>query len=147
MVHHFLYRNPYKMSIFERSVPCSFLFRNCTHILTGTQEEKFEDMFLVKTASKGTSLRNTELNCEETHWDCLHRSFFITCNLNHCRVLHRPSNKSYDENKTNFWEMKLQTFLFSLLFFRFFSAFLDTSKASDWLKQQKSLFPLKWLAH
>ena len=31
-------------------------FRNCTHILTRTQEKKFEDMFLVKIASKGTSL-------------------------------------------------------------------------------------------
>ena len=34
-----------------------FFFRNCTHILTRTQGEKFEDMFLVKIASKGTSLR------------------------------------------------------------------------------------------
>ena len=47
--------NPYKMSIFQRSVTCSF-FRNCTHILTRTQGKKFEDMFLVKIASKGTSL-------------------------------------------------------------------------------------------
>ena len=31
-------------------------FRNCTHILTRTQGEKFEDMFLIKIASKGTSL-------------------------------------------------------------------------------------------
>ena len=30
--------------------------RNCTHILTRTQGKKFEDMFLVKIASKGTSL-------------------------------------------------------------------------------------------
>ena len=43
------------MSISERSVTCSF-FRNCTHMLTRTQEKQFEDMFLVKTASKGTSL-------------------------------------------------------------------------------------------
>ena len=34
-----------------------FFFRNCTHILTRTQGEKFEDMFLVKIASKGTSLK------------------------------------------------------------------------------------------
>ena len=33
-----------------------FFFRNCTHILTRTQGEKFEDTFLVKTASKGISL-------------------------------------------------------------------------------------------
>ena len=33
-----------------------FSFRNCTHILTRTQGEKFVDMFLVKTASKGTCL-------------------------------------------------------------------------------------------
>ena len=31
-------------------------FRNCTHILTRTQGKKFEDMFLVKIASKRTSL-------------------------------------------------------------------------------------------
>ena len=56
MVCHFLRTNPYKMSIFERSVTCSLFFRNCSLILTGTQGEKFEDMFLVKIASKGTSL-------------------------------------------------------------------------------------------
>ena len=33
-----------------------FFFINCTHILTRTQGKKFEDMFLVKIASKGTSL-------------------------------------------------------------------------------------------
>ena len=33
-----------------------FFFRNCTDMLTRTQGEKFEDMFLVKIASKGTSL-------------------------------------------------------------------------------------------
>ena len=30
---------------------------NCTDILTRTQGKKFEDMFLVKIASKGTSLK------------------------------------------------------------------------------------------
>ena len=34
-----------------------FFFRNCTHILTRTQGKKFEDMFLVKIANKGTSLK------------------------------------------------------------------------------------------
>ena len=33
-----------------------FVVMNCTHILTKTQGKKFEDMFLVKIASKGTSL-------------------------------------------------------------------------------------------
>ena len=33
-----------------------FFFRDCTHILTRTQAKKFEDTFLVKIASKGTSL-------------------------------------------------------------------------------------------
>ena len=33
-----------------------FFFRNCAHILRRTQEKKFEDMFLGKIASKGTSL-------------------------------------------------------------------------------------------
>ena len=46
------------MSIFERSVTCSSFSRNCTHILTRTQVEKFEDMFLVKIASKITSLND-----------------------------------------------------------------------------------------
>ena len=48
-----------QMSIFQRSVTCSFFFRNCTHILIRTQGKKFEDMFLVKIASKGTSLNST----------------------------------------------------------------------------------------
>ena len=47
---------PYKMSSFQRSVICSFFFRNCTQILTRTQGKKFEDMCFVKIASKGTSL-------------------------------------------------------------------------------------------
>ena len=34
-----------------------FFGGNCTHILTGTQEKKFKDMFLIKIASEGTSLR------------------------------------------------------------------------------------------
>ena len=33
-------------------------YRNCTHILTRTQGGKFEDMFLVKIASQGTSCYN-----------------------------------------------------------------------------------------
>ena len=32
-------------------------FRNCAHILIRTQGKKFEDMFLVKIASKGTFLK------------------------------------------------------------------------------------------
>ena len=38
-----------------------FFFRNCTHILTRTQGKKYEDMFLVKIASKGTFLRSVGL--------------------------------------------------------------------------------------
>ena len=38
-----------------------FFFRNCTHILTRTRGEKFEDMFLVKIASKGTSLNKLNI--------------------------------------------------------------------------------------
>ena len=55
MVHHSLRTNPNKMSIFRRLVTCNFL-RHCTHILTRFQGEKFEDIFLVKIASKGTSI-------------------------------------------------------------------------------------------
>ena len=58
MVHHFLRTNPYKISIFERSVTCSF-FSGIVHILTRNQGKNFEDMFLVKTASKGTSLNTS----------------------------------------------------------------------------------------
>ena len=36
-----------------------FFFRNCTNILIRTQGEKFEDMFFVKIASKGTFLKFT----------------------------------------------------------------------------------------
>ena len=57
IVHHSLRTNPYKMSIFQRSVTCSFFFKNCSHILTRTWWKKFEDMFLVKIASKGTSFK------------------------------------------------------------------------------------------
>ena len=35
----------------------SIFFANCTHLLTRTQEKKFEDVFLVKIANKGTTLR------------------------------------------------------------------------------------------
>ena len=35
-----------------------FFSRNCTHILTRPQGKKFEYMFLVKIASKGTSLKS-----------------------------------------------------------------------------------------
>ena len=37
-----------------------FFFRNCTHILTKTKGKKFQDMFLVRIASKGTSLSHME---------------------------------------------------------------------------------------
>ena len=40
-------------------------FRNCTHILTRTQGKKFEDMFLVKIASKGTSLKARTIQHQE----------------------------------------------------------------------------------
>ena len=53
MVHRFPRTDPYKMSIFERSVTCSFFYRNCIHILTRIQKKKFEDMFIVKIAEIG----------------------------------------------------------------------------------------------
>ena len=43
------------MSIFQRSVTCSFFQELHSHI-DKNLGEKFEDMFLVKIASKGTSL-------------------------------------------------------------------------------------------
>ena len=55
------------MSIFERSVTCSFFQELYSHI-DKNSGEKFEDMFLVKLANKGTSLsyyvipRDVQLN-------------------------------------------------------------------------------------
>ena len=42
---------------FSKVSNMQFFSRNCTYVLTRTQGEKFEDMFLVKIASKGTSLK------------------------------------------------------------------------------------------
>ena len=56
MVHHSLRTNPYKMSIFERSVTLVFFQELYSHI-DKNSGEKFEDMFLVTIVSKGTSLR------------------------------------------------------------------------------------------
>ena len=44
------------MSTFERSVTCSFFLELYSHI-DKNSGEKFEDMFLVKIASKGPSLK------------------------------------------------------------------------------------------
>ena len=40
---------------FSKVANVKFFFRNCTHILTRTQEKKLEDMFFVKITSEGTS--------------------------------------------------------------------------------------------
>ena len=64
----FFCTNPYKMSIFEWSVTCSF-FSGIVHILTRNQGKNFENMFLVKIASKGTSL-----NASDQIFDILLRS-------------------------------------------------------------------------
>ena len=37
--------------LFSWLVECRFFFANCTSLLTKTQEEKFEDVFLIKIAS------------------------------------------------------------------------------------------------
>ena len=44
------------MSIFERSVTCSFFFQELYSYIDKNSEEKFEDTFLVKIANKGTPL-------------------------------------------------------------------------------------------
>ena len=54
MVYHFLHTNPYKVSIFQKSVTCSFFLELYSNI-DKNSGEKFEGMFLVKIASKGTS--------------------------------------------------------------------------------------------
>ena len=48
--------------------------RNCTHILTRTQGKKFEDMFLVKIASQGTSLSLVSYSCDGRKHRCKHVS-------------------------------------------------------------------------
>ena len=77
----------------------------------------------------------TKLNCEEAQRNSLLESILhlITCNLNHCRALCTVSQtkvtmktKQILQKIPHNW---LRTLLFSLLCFRFFSAFLDTSKA------------------
>ena len=60
MVHHSLRTNPYKMFIFQRSVTCSFCQELYSHI-DKNSGEKFEDMLVVKIASKGTSLNKKKL--------------------------------------------------------------------------------------
>ena len=42
-----------------------FFFRTCTYILTRTQGKKFEDMFLIKIASKGASLKQGAMKAQE----------------------------------------------------------------------------------
>ena len=68
MAHHFLHTSPYKMSVFERSVTYSFCSRNCTHILIRTQGKKFEYMFLIKIANKGTSLKSGQHHRSRLIW-------------------------------------------------------------------------------
>ena len=53
-----------------------------------------------------TALMKNTLNCEETQGNSLWNSVLhlITRNLNHCQALYRFSNKSYNENQTNFAE-------------------------------------------
>ena len=54
----------HKMSVFERSVTCSFFQELYSHI-DKNSGEKSEDMFLVKVANKGTSLRSSEIKIEK----------------------------------------------------------------------------------
>ena len=59
MVHRFLRTDPLQNVDFSKVGNMQVFFRNCTHILIRTRGEKFEDMFLVKIASKGTSLKSS----------------------------------------------------------------------------------------
>ena len=58
------------------SVNIQFFSWNCTHILTRTQGEKFEYTFLVKIASKGTSLI-VPIRPEEVHFLCSMHAFCL----------------------------------------------------------------------
>ena len=50
------------MSIFERSVKCSFFFQELYSHIDKKSREMYEDMFLVKVANKGTSLSDLFVN-------------------------------------------------------------------------------------
>ena len=52
MVNHFLNTTPYKMSIFEFKVGNMHFFANFTYLLVRTQDKKFEELILVKIASR-----------------------------------------------------------------------------------------------
>ena len=52
-----------------------FFFRNCTHILTRTQGTTFEDMFLIKIASKGTSLMMNSSYHSKSQFELLNSHF------------------------------------------------------------------------
>ena len=73
------------MSIFQRSVTCSFF----SHILTRTQGKKFEDMFLVKMASKGTSLTAPSAFSNPT-------TFSHTCNCSCSQLLLKSVSKLFE---------------------------------------------------
>ena len=90
------------------------------------------------------------LICEETQGNSLWESvlLLITCNLDHCRALYRFSNKSYDENRTNFRKNSTwlaEDALVCLLSFRLFSAFLETVKALRLAKTVECLLLLQFL--
>ena len=80
-----LYINVY----FSKVGSMQFIFRNCTHTLTRTQREKFEDMFLIKMASKGTSLSfaffKRVIFCK-SHPTCDSRVFRISSYFNQLKI-------------------------------------------------------------
>ena len=86
MVHHSLSTNRYKMSIFERSVTCSSFQKLYSHIEKNSGE-KLEDMFLVKIASKGTSLRRELIQLVEAA--CLFCILYQNCWF-HFSILNNP---------------------------------------------------------
>ena len=67
-----------------------FCFTDCTYILTRTQGEKFEEMFLVKIVSKGTSLRIIR----------------IICSL--ARSLCKSTDKIWPQIKIRYWSVELK---------------------------------------
>ena len=77
-------------------VVCLIIHANCTPLLTGTQEKKFQDVFLVKIASKGTTLSYGRelLGKISIKWDLI---FFIKVEVV-CLIIHGAELIEYSGN-------------------------------------------------
>ena len=123
MVHHFLHTNPYKMSIFERSVTCSFFFRNCTHILTRTQRKKVWGYVSRQNSEQG-NLLNVSI------FSNLNQRDFEGQNKKVCRKRVSLSGASFERN-------------FRLIYHYSWHNFLHLSVLTHWIKSGPNINALR----